>query len=563
MATVYLSPIGNGFQFFTSGGLVLNGGFLNTYAAGSTTPTATYTTNIGNVQNANPIQLNSDGRTPSEIWLIASQSYKFELTDSLGNSIATYDNLYGIGDPSAPISADSTAAALGFIPVTSVAGTANAITGAIPATVTAYAIRQVFRIVPSTQNTGATAIVLTPSGSSALTSRNIFLNGQALTGGEIRAGIPLLLEDDGTQLNIVGNGYMVAGVSAASVTSAATLNLDNLTGDYASVLGTTAITAVTLAPGRVRSLEFAASLGISSNPSILGFVSQTTITTIAGDTAIVRGEASSIVRVLAFARGNGMSFMPPRSYLAGCALSTAGGSATMSIAAGSATESTNTIMLALVSGLAKTTGSWSVGTAAGGLDTGVIANATWYHFFLIMRPDTGVVDVLCSLSATAPTMPANYIFKRRIGAGLTDGSAHWLLFSQNGDEFLWSASILDVNANNPGTGAVSRTLSVPTGVKVMAVVNWQPTNASNAVSFGIYVSSLDQADEAASLTAAPLTNNLAAIAIAAGNAANGGDQITTRTSTSAQVRTRALASDANCTLRAATLGWFDRRGRDD
>ena len=50
---------------------------------------------------------------------------------------------------------------------------------------------------------------------------------------------------------------------------------------------------------------------------------------------------------------------------------------------------------------------WAVGTNQGGLDTGAVANDT-YHVWLIRRPDTGVVDVLFSLSATAPTMPVSH-----------------------------------------------------------------------------------------------------------------------------------------------------------
>lgn len=60
---------------------------------------------------------------------------------------------------------------------------------------------------------------------------------------------------------------------------------------------------------------------------------------------------------------------------------------------------------------------WAVGNNQGGLDTGSVSNST-YYIWLIRRPDTGVVDALFSLSATAPTMPANYTQKRLIG-GLT------------------------------------------------------------------------------------------------------------------------------------------------
>ena len=93
---VNLSPIGNGFQFFTTTGLPLNGGYLYTYQAGSTTPLTTYTDNGGTISNTNPIQLGTDGRPPAEIWLTYGFNYKFVLADSTNAVIQTYDNLYGI-----------------------------------------------------------------------------------------------------------------------------------------------------------------------------------------------------------------------------------------------------------------------------------------------------------------------------------------------------------------------------------------------------------------------------------------------------------------------------------
>jgi microcystin-dependent protein len=93
---VNLSPIGNGFQFFTTTGLPLAGGYLYTYQAGSTTPVSTYTDNGGTIVNTNPIQLGTDGRPPAEIWLTYGVNYKFVLADSTNAVIQTYDNLYGI-----------------------------------------------------------------------------------------------------------------------------------------------------------------------------------------------------------------------------------------------------------------------------------------------------------------------------------------------------------------------------------------------------------------------------------------------------------------------------------
>lgn len=99
--TVHLSPVGNAFQFFDANGVPLAGGLLNTYAAGTSTPSATYTSADGSIQNANPIMLGSDGRVPFEIWLVDGLSYKLVLTDSLGGVIATYDNLYGVSKTTA------------------------------------------------------------------------------------------------------------------------------------------------------------------------------------------------------------------------------------------------------------------------------------------------------------------------------------------------------------------------------------------------------------------------------------------------------------------------------
>ena len=103
--SVNLSPIGNGFQFFTTTGIPLAGGYLYTYLAGSTTATATYTTSAGTTANTNPIQLGTDGRPPQEIWLTAGTNYKFVLADSTNAVIQTYDNLYGIIGTSPSVSA--------------------------------------------------------------------------------------------------------------------------------------------------------------------------------------------------------------------------------------------------------------------------------------------------------------------------------------------------------------------------------------------------------------------------------------------------------------------------
>jgi hypothetical protein len=95
---VFLSPIGGaGWQFFNNSGVILSGGKLYTYAAGTTTPKASYTSSSGNTAHTNPIILDSAGRVPGgEIWLSVSP-YKFVLYTSTDVLIATYDNISGVG----------------------------------------------------------------------------------------------------------------------------------------------------------------------------------------------------------------------------------------------------------------------------------------------------------------------------------------------------------------------------------------------------------------------------------------------------------------------------------
>jgi hypothetical protein len=95
---VFLSPVGGAAaQFFTNSGVILSGGKLYTYAAGTTTPKVTYTSSSGNTLHTNPIILDSAGRVPGgEIWLLTSP-YKFALYTSANVLIATYDNISGLG----------------------------------------------------------------------------------------------------------------------------------------------------------------------------------------------------------------------------------------------------------------------------------------------------------------------------------------------------------------------------------------------------------------------------------------------------------------------------------
>jgi hypothetical protein len=238
-------------------------------------------------------------------------------------------------------------------------------------------------------------------------------------------------------------------------------------------------------------------------------------------------------------------------HLFGLTLSTAGSSATFSVASGSAADSAGTAVMALASAISKTTSAWAVGTGNGALDTGSIANSTWYHVFLIKRTDTDVEDVLISTSATSPTMPTSYTLKRRIGAMKTNGSAQWTKFVQFGDEFLWDTIVNNADAQNPGTSGTLYTLTVPTGVQVSAQLSilWFNVTSSNY----LFVSSPD-------ITAPTVNTATNSTLYSVDSTHPGVTGANVRTNTSGQVR--ATASGADGSMYINTIGWVDRRGRD-
>jgi hypothetical protein len=252
-----------------------------------------------------------------------------------------------------------------------------------------------------------------------------------------------------------------------------------------------------------------------------------------------------------------VSTTPPRSYLAGLGFTVAGGTGTFSVSAGSAADSTNASLLTLPSTFTKTTSAWSLGTGGGSLDTGVIANSTWYHPYLIQRPDTGLVDVLMSLSATTPTLPANYTLFRHMGVPLkTDGSAHWTAIIHNGDNVRWVTPVQDFTAQAPGaTTRVSRTLTVPTGLVLFPDFLFQlAAGATGTVS--CLFTSLDEADTTVNGT----TGNFHATAAGSTQSTVSVWPANLHTNTSAQVGLKVSGTDSTFWL--VTLGWRYSRGRD-
>ncbi len=191
------------------------------------------------------------------------------------------------------------------------------------------------------------------------------------------------------------------------------------------------------------------------------------------------------------------------------------------------------------------------GTGNGGRFDSAISDGTW-HCFVISNGTTVSRGFSKSLDPTTqPNYPSGYTRYRRVGSvvrvsGVIKG------FVQNGDEFLWKATVVDVVDTSPGTAAKTRTLSVPTGILVDARIRVLAVGVN--VNFRFVVSSLAQNDEAAG-------NNVNAGGIASGGP-NGqvANAHTVRTNTSGQIRTRGESATGN-EFYVTTEGYIDRRGR--
>jgi hypothetical protein len=102
-------------------------------------------------------------------------------------------------------------------------------------------------------------------------------------------------------------------------------------------------------------------------------------------------------------------------------------------------------------------------SGANGLDTGSVTTSG-YNYFVIYDPTTGTTASLASLSATAPTLPSGYTYKRRIG--WFSYSAGIIPFVQRNSSFCFSTQRTVVTG---GSGLTSFSLSgfaPPTATKI-------------------------------------------------------------------------------------------------
>jgi hypothetical protein len=350
-----------------------------------------------------------------------------------------------------------------------------------------------------------------------------------------------------------------SAVTVAKQANAAAWTLEgNFTGSSAapqfSTIGGLTVKASPAASDLVLIQDQAAS-GALKQATVSSISSAGSVSSIAGNTGsftLAAGVTNSVNQIQL-----DVSFIP--NFLSGYGFSNDVGDANNSIdiATGVAADSTNAVLIKLASAIVKKkNASWVVGTNQGCWDTGSFSSGT-IHYWAIRRSDTGVVDVLCSASASAPVLPTNYDSKRLINS-LTTSGGNMVAFIQDGNYFSLNVPVNDINATNPGTSAVTRTLSVPTGVRVRANVSGGGTYATDGSNTGVgmLLSDLSVADTVPTTSIAQVVltsqtaNNMLAMSTA---------QIFTNTS--AQIRSRISVSNANVTERITTFGWMNTRGQ--
>jgi hypothetical protein len=243
-----------------------------------------------------------------------------------------------------------------------------------------------------------------------------------------------------------------------------------------------------------------------------------------------------------------------KGYLFGAAITPSPSS--ISVTAGAATDTANTAVMECAA-LVKNAAAWVVGSAAGGLDTGSMpaATATWFHVYMIQRPDTGVTDICFSTSISAPTFGANipsaYTRYRRIGSVWWTLGNQFLGYTQIGDYFYWTQSpALDFSSTITTARTTITSLAPPNTLALLRVYIWHASGACNIV-----LQPILETDAGPSTTATPLVSLYSETT---SQGAAGEFEIPLNASSQLAAR----ANGATTQVRMLTKGWIDRRGRD-
>lgn len=270
------------------------------------------------------------------------------------------------------------------------------------------------------------------------------------------------------------------------IASASTINLTTATGNFLHITGTTTITAVTLGAGMRREVIFDGILTLTHHVTNNNLPSSANIITAVGDRATYISDGTTVY-CTKYQRADG------KAIVIGSA--TSGGEILQLRIFNNATTpntkmdiTANNIPLYDTSYNQKKSGVISLTadlgvSGANGLDTGTKANSTNYYLWVIGKED-GTIASLWSLSATTPTMPTGYVYKRLVGWNRTDSSGNIYRILQVGNkaQYVVTSATNTANMRQMATG-VAGNIATPTFVSV-STLTFIPINATKITLVG-------------------------------------------------------------------------------
>lgn len=114
-------------------------------------------------------------------------------------------------------------------------------------------------------------------------------------------------------------------------------------------------------------------------------------------------------------------------------------------------------------------------SGAGGLDAGAEAANTWYSVWFIWNPTTLTLNTLLSTSATAPTLPAGYPYKLRVGWVRNNASSNLYLTLQKNNRARYITGTNPATKLLIGTGGGANSLTPfvpPTAYMLEGFYSW-------------------------------------------------------------------------------------------
>lgn len=437
-------------------------GTLDVYEAGSLqNRKTTYSSPNLTGANANPVVLNSLG----EADIFYTGLAQLVLKDSDGDTIWTKDNI--------GFAADTSSEWINTLSATYASSTTFTLSGD---QTTEYHVNRRIKLTGSSTAYGR---ITASSYSNPNTTITVVLTSGTLdaTLASVATGVISGNSSSGAHFSHI-QGSDVASVAGTTV-------LDTVIGDYCTITGTNAITAFTMTKGRHMFVTAGGAFSMTHSASLI-LPGSASITAASGDTFLLMGEASGVVRCVFYETATSFGL---KNYISGF-VPTLGADTDhdLSFSAGQCRNASDTINCkpTWTTLIKQIDAAFAEGTNQGGMATGSVATSTAYYYNLIRKnSDTTVFDICIDVSASNANTPSGWTFMREIHREFTDGSANlqqqtYREISGGGIRSWLKTVVQSFSDSNPGTDLVTKTLAVPPSTQVHGTLYVTDTTTASA-----------------------------------------------------------------------------------